>query len=140
MGVPSKYWLVVEDDDNDFLLFERACRHAIKTGPPLERFVDGLLAKAYLSGSSPRPCLIVSDIKMPGMDGFELLEWVKDQQTLQWIPFVMISNSSSAADVARAKELGADDYQVKPADSHQLAAVVEALMIRYGCNEPPLGP
>jgi CheY-like chemotaxis protein len=125
--VHSSYWLVVEDDDNDFLLFERACLRVTSSRVALRRSDSGLAAKAYLSGGNPLPSLIVSDIKMPGMDGFELLEWVKGQPKFGCIPFVMVSNSNSASDVLKARMLGADDFQVKPSDSRSLTAVVEGL-------------
>jgi hypothetical protein len=58
------FWLVVEDDDNDFLLFRRACSSGLNPPPTLHRETDGI-AKGFVISHSERPKLVISDWKMP---------------------------------------------------------------------------
>jgi CheY-like chemotaxis protein len=128
-------WLVVEDDDDDFFLFCRACARALDREPCIHRENDGVAAQAFLSGHPQRPALIVSDLKMPRMNGLELLAWIRDQDHLRRIPFVMLSSSNSEKDVTAAEGLGAADYQVKPSHLGEFVGLVK------GLDElQPLGP
>ncbi len=113
---PQDSWLLVEDDDNDFLFFRRACGSAFSKPPLLHRECDGFAAKTFLSANAELPGLIVSDLMMPRMDGLQLLQWVRGQPRFEPVPFVLLSSSDFERD--RAESLGADDYFVKPA-SHQ---------------------
>jgi CheY-like chemotaxis protein len=120
-------WLVVEDDDNDFLLFRRACARALEREPSIHRAGDGAAAKEFLAESRRPPCLIISDLKMPRMTGLELLAWVQQRDDLKRIPFVMLTSSHVEKDVAIAGQLGAADYQVKPSDFHKLVRLIKEL-------------
>jgi CheY-like chemotaxis protein len=128
----SNLWLVVEDQENDFLLLQRACRR-IAPQPTLVRVEDGLKAQQYLMAwgdSTPdrpflRPALILSDINMPQIDGFELLGWLRKQQWLSTIPFVFVTSSGLQADRDRARELRADGYLVKPSGSSALIELLQ---------------
>lgn len=79
-------------------------------------------------GSTGLPRIIVSDLMMPNMDGFELLEIVKDDPVLQAIPFVLLSARSDASDLHQAFTLGASDYLVKPFEVDQLMDVIRHLL------------
>ena len=107
----SDYWLVVEDDENDFVLFRRACSRAFGTPPALHREADGKAAQEYLAQSPEKPALIVSDVKMPRMTGLELRRWVRKQEAFSEVRFVVLSNSDAAQDVDQAREWGADKYE-----------------------------
>ena len=108
----EQYWLVVEDDENEFLLFSRACQRLAPSPPRLHWVKDGIKAQSHLSGNAPQPALIVSDLKMPGMDGLKLLGWAKTQPVLRGVPFMMLSNSNASRDREKARALGVDEYQV----------------------------
>lgn len=132
-SVNEDWWLVVEDHEDEFILMRRACARALAPSPRLEWQSDGIAAVEYLKQRTDPPRLIVSDLKMPRMDGFELLAWAARQPFLRATPFVMLSNSGQGDDQRRALELGADGYWVKPtrvADFHEifqeLAAVAQA--------------
>ncbi len=72
-------WLIVEDDDNDFFLLQRACNRGLSPQPVIHRESDGLDAKQFLSDRRDAPKLIVSDLKMPRMDGLDFLKWVRQR-------------------------------------------------------------
>ena len=106
--------LLVEDDINDIFLVKRAFKMAHLENP-LQVVTDGEEAMHYLSGHGkyedrhvyPVPKLIVMDIKMPRMSGFDVLEWIKHDGRLRRIPVVIVSSSDRPEDIDRAYELGA---------------------------------
>jgi DNA-binding response OmpR family regulator len=117
---PKTTFLLVEDDPNDRELVEREFAH--------DHFVfhsvrDGAEAVEYLEGVGkfadrkefPLPSVILLDLKMPRMNGFDFLEWMKHApDNLCATPVVVMSSSDSAEDVSRAYRLGANAYMVKP--------------------------
>jgi len=122
--------LWVEDDADDVLLIGRAIRKAGLDQPAVAR--DGRTAVAYLSGigefadrdAHPFPSLILLDLKLPRMSGFELLQWIREHPEIRRIPVVMFTSSKQQADVDRAYDLGANGYLLKSVDHEDL---VEAL-------------
>ncbi len=130
----SILWLVAEDNDDDFILLQRACSR-IAPAPKLHRAKNGIEAQCYLAGMGafakrslyPLPALILSDLKMPRMDGFELLAWVKSQVVLGRIPFVFLTCSMLERDRDRANELGANGYLVKPTNSVAFGCILQAV-------------
>jgi CheY-like chemotaxis protein len=85
---------------------------------------DGEQCVAYLSGTGkfanrdefPLPDLLLLDLKMPGMDGFDVLLWLRQQPTLSALRVIVITSSESLRDVNRAYQLGANSFLVKPGD------------------------
>jgi len=126
--------LIVEDNHNDYFLMELACQRA-GIDVPLVRAADGVEARAYLSGQGefadrvcyPLPGLVVSDLKMPRMNGLELLAWVRHQPGLKRLPFVFLSASGHRSDINRAYDLYASCYLVKPARLDDLTEMLKAL-------------
>jgi CheY-like chemotaxis protein len=126
--------LLVEDDPEDarFALraFSKVC-----TSPRIQHVVDGMKAQAYLEGRAefadrlkhPLPSLILLDVKLPQLNGFELLEWMRSRPEFEFLPVIMLSSSQVPEDVARAKTLGALEYHVKPVGLAQLERTVEAI-------------
>jgi CheY-like chemotaxis protein len=135
-ALAKDFWLVVEDDDNDYLLFYRACARALKGQPRIHRENDGAAAKAYLTETGEAPCLIVSDLNMPQMNGLELLDWVRHQDAFSKVPFVILSSSSADRDVQSAHALGADHYQVKPLDPGLFLRLLKQLNTLSPLPEP----
>jgi len=139
--------LLVEDDINDIFLVKRAFKMA-RLENPLQVVTDGEEATHYLSGDGkyanretyPLPKLIVMDIKMPRMNGFDVLEWIKHDGALRRIPVVIVSSSDHSADIDRAYELGANAYMVKPVDFHAVERLFESITHYWGleCAKPGL--
>jgi len=130
--------LLADDDPDDVFFMERAFRHSAL---PDRLFVvaNGLEALAYLRGSAPYgdrqsyplPGLLVLDLKMPLMDGFQVLEWLKGRSEFNHLPIVVLSGSDLPADMHKAKALGADDYRVKTANITHLTTMVHELHARW---------
>lgn len=123
--------LAADDDENDLLLFRRRLLAAgIKN--PIVTFSDGgglldfLRASCLVSATvqALHPCLLFLDLKMPKIDGFDVLGWIRRQTALKTMMIVMLSGSDEPADRQRAAELGADRYLVKFPPSEVLTEVV----------------
>src|SRR5262249_26771779 len=121
------FWLLVEDDDNDALLFSRACRRAFPQPPAIHRETNGASAKEFLQNTQLKPRLIISDIKMPRVTGLELLDWLRQKPEFQDVRFVLLSHSDAEKDLTRARALGADAYLFKPADDKSVSRLVSSV-------------
>ena len=123
--------LHVEDDENDAILFRKACERA---GLPAQTFrVDAAdHARSYLLGEGiyadrilyPLPHIIVLDLKMPRMDGFEFLKWLRHEEKFAAIPVLVFTASISLEDKSRALAEGASSFFVKPASFEALVKLV----------------
>lgn len=78
-----------------------------------------------------KPDLILSDVRMPFMNGFDLFEKVKQNPKLQGIPYVFMSSIDDFDARKTAREIGADDYVEKPFDSDQMKSIVLNLLLRF---------
>jgi CheY-like chemotaxis protein len=130
--------ILIADDNRDDIFFLR--RAFAKAG--LEQVNDvqnGQGVIDYLSGARtyadrerfPLPDLLVLDIKMPGKDGFDVLEWLGQRPALKEMPVVILTSSYEERDVQRARELGAQDYFVKSAKCHDLEKVADTIARRW---------
>jgi CheY-like chemotaxis protein len=124
--------LLAEDDPNDVLLIQRAFEKAgLKN--KLKVVPDGEQAINYLSGKGiytnrdlyPMPFMLLLDLKMPGTDGFEVLQWVRQEPQLKRLLIVVLTSSHLQADVDRAYELGANSYLVKPVAFEEMVHLVQ---------------
>jgi CheY-like chemotaxis protein len=104
--------LLVEDDENDVFLMRVACTAAHLENP---MFVaqDGQHATEFLRRIQ-KPALLITDIKMPRVDGFELLIWLQTQPQFHDLPKLVISSSVLEEDLAKSLLLGATAYFTKP--------------------------
>src|SRR5690242_2780512 len=116
--------ILLVDDDEDALLFLRFALKHLKAPHALRHTTNGFQAMEYLKGDGafadrlkhPIPDLILLDLKMPLMDGFELLAWLRNQPELDHLPAVVLTGSSYPADLERAYRLGANSVVLKPVD------------------------
>ena len=124
--------LHVEDDDNDALFFTMACQRA-GSAVELRRVINGERAKAYLQGNDefvdrlkyPIPEVIILDLKMPLVDGFEFLKWIRHHESLSGLRVLVFTASLSGQDKTRALNEGANSYFVKPTSFEELTRLVE---------------
>jgi CheY-like chemotaxis protein len=112
--------LIAEDSESDQLLIELGFQKA--KFPFSIRFVpDGVCATEYLEGSGryrdraefPIPIVLLTDLKMPRMDGFELLAWVREREKWRTLPVIIVTGSNQSEDLRQALDLGANSYVVK---------------------------
>ena len=127
--------LLVEDDHNDVLLIKRAFQK-VKIANPIIVLNDGEQAISYLAGREPYierplPVLILLDLKLPRKSGHEVLEWLRQQQTLKRLPVVVLTASSESSDINRAYDLGANSYLVKPVRFDALVEMVKTLNLYW---------
>lgn len=114
--------LVIEDDEADYHFIEMALKET-RFATRVRWVPDGESAIGYLGGSgaharrldSPLPDVIVLDLKMPRLGGFELLEWIRAHREHRHTPVLVLSSSGLPEDVERAYQLGANSFFVKPA-------------------------
>jgi putative two-component system response regulator len=117
--------LIVEDDPAMLVALRDILEGA---GYSVQTAVNGADALDQLSRS--RPALILSDIAMPIMDGFELLESVRKRPSSATIPFIFLTARGTREDIFTGKSLGVDDYITKPVTSKELLSAVQARLQR----------
>jgi CheY-like chemotaxis protein len=130
--------LAAEDEASDAYILQLAFEEA-KVANPLIIVGDGEEAVNYLSGigcyadraAHPLPGLITLDLKMPRMNGFDVLTWLRARPEFNHIPAVVISSSSEDADIQAARRLGARDYFVKPHRLGEFINIVQALREKW---------
>jgi len=141
--------LLVEDSDDDVFFMTRAFT-AAGLLTPLARVDNGQKAIDYLSGKPPYddhtrfplPSLILLDLKMPFLSGFEVLRWIRNQSGCARVPVIVFTTSNQERDVETAYELGANAYVVKP-DHIDECSDLAALIKRFWLDAnvpPPLKP
>ena len=115
--------LLAEDREDDILLIRRAFKEA-NIRNPLFIVRDGEETIQYLKGEGkfanraeyPLPDLLLLDLRMPGLDGFDVLQWVRQQSGLSALRILVLTSSEEIYDVNRAYQLGANSFLVKPYD------------------------
>ena len=130
----SRNVLLVEDDDNDVFFFRRAMKLA-GCCSPLQVVNDGRQAIDYLSGQGqfsrrdefPIPSLVLLDLKLPYLNGLEVLKWIREHATMRQLAVVMLTSSKEDVDIEQACTLGANAYVVKPASADALQELVASI-------------
>ena len=118
--------VAAEDDAGTLRLIEAALHlqgHQVVTAS------DG--ASAWASIRQHRPDLVVSDVNMPGLSGFELLRKLREHDTLNQTPFVLLTSLQERRDMRQCMTLGADDYLTKPVLPRELVEAVAAQLKRH---------
>jgi len=123
--------LLVEDDEAHAMLIMRALEDA-KVANKIYWVSDGEEALGYLfrsgkyagNGESPRPDLILLDLRLPKLDGHEVLKEIKESDNLKLIPVVVLTTSQSQVDIAKAYSNYVNSYLVKPIDFGEFSEIV----------------
>ncbi len=132
--------LLVEDNPADLDLTLRAFRrHHLAN--PVEVARDGEEAIAWLprwQAGHPRPLVVLLDLRLPRLDGLEVLARIRGEACSRTLPVVMLTTSREDTDMRRAYELGANSYIVKPVNFERFLSVAAQIQL-YWCvmNEPP---
>lgn len=136
--------LIADDDENDVFFVRRAIERVGLSNPFFVAH-DGQEAIDYLQGNPPYddraqyplPGLLLLDLKMPRVNGFDVLAWIARRPDLKDLYVVVLSSSCHEEDVRKAKELGADDFRTKPTDFQQLVEMIRDLQARW--LQQPIG-
>lgn len=137
--------LVAEDDPNDLeLLRHVACDHGVEVN--FQPAHDGEQVINYLRGEGefrdrakhPIPDIIVLDLKMPRVNGFEVLQWLRQEPGLARIPVVVLSGSGLETDIEEAYRLGANTYFTKPGQLAELRKTIGSLIDYWRRSERPI--
>jgi CheY-like chemotaxis protein len=143
----KKSLLLIEDDPNDVALFRRAAHKAGLT-VEIDNAEDGDAAVRYLETrveqstdeTAGLPWIVLLDLKMPRKSGLEVLQWLRGQPRLRFVPVIIFTSSRESSDIARAYELGANSYLVKPVSFDQLKEMVRDVNHYWlELNENPQG-
>lgn len=96
---------------------------------------------AYQGRAKGDPAVVLLDLKLPKVDGLELLEMVKSDSALRHVPIVMLTSSREEQDVVRSYDLGVNAFVVKPVDFGEFFQAIRDLGAFWAIlNEPPPGP
>lgn len=127
-------FLLIEDNENDVLLIRRAFHQAKMLNPLIvlrraEDAVEYFLGEGKYSNRAefPLPDLVLLDLKMPGMDGFEFLKWLRSQPGFGSVRVTVLTSSGLDRDITEARRLGANSYLVKPVDFEKFVEISRAL-------------
>lgn len=138
--------LMVEDDPNDVELTMTALEdHHLANEVVVTRDGEEALDYLYRRGkfttrSSDHPAVILLDLKLPKIDGLEVLRQVKSDETLKVIPVVVLTSSREERDLVSSYKLGVNAYVVKPVDFHEFVNAIKELGVFWAIlNVTPPG-
>ena len=123
--------LIVDDEAS---IRERLHFNLARAGSEVLEAADG--QAALQQASDEQPDLILLDIMLPGMDGFEVCRALKSDAQLSRIPVIMLTARDEEIDKVLGLELGADDYAVKPFSTRELIARIKAVLRRSAPSQP----
>lgn len=129
-------FLMIDDDDDHIKLVARSLAKE-RIGNSFVWFTDGVQALQYLRregehANAPRPDVILLDLKLPKMDGHEVLAAIKADKNLAGIPVVVLTTSNAEIDRCKAYNLHANSYLVKPVDMKSFQQMVRDLSLYWG--------
>lgn len=147
LGGPAQAWgvprmhegrptiLLVEDDPDHQILIALALNDP-HLGVQVRSTASGEMALLYLLGMPPfddanqypRPVLVILDLNLPGMSGFDVLRAIRESRELRFLPVLVLAVSGEDLHRRRALELGATAFQTKPADFSSLFPIVRELL------------
>lgn len=143
---PIRTILLAEDSFADAEMAIDALREA-RLANPIVHVEDGVEALDYLyrrgafaNREEGLPAVLLLDIKMPRLDGLEVLKQIRNDEQLKRLPVVILSSSREESDLVRSWDLGVNAYVVKPVDVEQFFAAVKTLGKFWAViNETPVG-
>jgi CheY-like chemotaxis protein len=138
--------LMVEDDPKDVeltltALEEYNLANEVVVTRDGEEALDYLFCRGNFKGrTSENPAVLLLDLKLPKVDGLEVLQHIKSDEKLRLIPVVVLTSSREERDMVASYKLGVNAYVVKPVDFHEFVNAIKELGIFWAViNEPPPG-
>jgi CheY-like chemotaxis protein len=138
--------LLVEDNPNDLeltlvALDKSQLANEVIIARDGQEAIDYLLSEGNWAGRVPgNPAVILLDLKLPKLDGLEVLEMIRASAPLKSVPVVMLTSSREEQDLVRSYELGVNAYVVKPVEFSEFVEAIADLGVFWAVlNEPPPG-
>lgn len=138
--------LLVEDDPNDTELTMTALEeyhlsNEVVVAPDGAEALDYLYQRGKFQGrSNGNPAVMLLDLKLPKIDGLEVLKQIKSDDNLRMIPVVVLTSSREERDMVASYKLGVNAYVVKPVDFHEFVNAIKELGVFWAIiNEAPPG-
>jgi DNA-binding response OmpR family regulator len=137
--------VLVEDDPKTWNLLLRPLGNTIANEVIVARDGEEALEYLYSRGkfktrSNGNPAVVLLDLKLPKVDGLEVLKQVKSEEKLRMIPIVVLTSSKEEKDMVASYKLGVSAYVVKPVDFHEFVNAIKELGVFWAViNEPPPG-
>jgi CheY-like chemotaxis protein len=138
--------LLVEDDPKDVeltltALDEYNLANEVVVASDGEQALDYLYYRGKFMRRAPEnPAVLLLDLKLPKVDGLEVLKQIKADENLRMIPVVVLTSSREERDMVTSYQLGVNAYVVKPVDFHEFVNAIKELGIFWAViNEPPPG-
>jgi CheY-like chemotaxis protein len=138
--------LLVEDDPKDVELTMMAleeynlANEVVVVGDGAEALDYLYSREKYADRTSENPAVLLLDLKLPKVDGLEVLQQIKSDQKLRMIPVVVLTSSREERDMVASYKLGVNAYVVKPVDFHEFVNAIKELGVFWAViNEPPPG-
>lgn len=121
---PEERILVVDDSQTQAMMLHQLLT---RTGYAADMAFSGPAACDYLARQ--RPAMVISDIVMPGMDGYALCRRIKDDPATKTVPVILLTTLSDVEDIVRGLDCGADNFIVKPYDEEALLAQIQYVLV-----------
>ena len=141
-----KHILLVEDNPNDVeLTLEGLSEYNLANDVQVVRDGEEALDYIYYRGKfagriSNNPVVVLLDLKLPKIDGIEVLRQIKSDEKLRLVPVVILTSSNEESDKVKSYKLGVNAYVVKPINFHEFTDAIRELGIFWAIiNEPPPG-
>ncbi len=136
---PPRYVLLVEDNPDDEALILRSLKKSgVINEVAIER--DGAAAVDFLLGpeSRPLPAVVLLDLKLPKLDGLEVLRRLRDDERTRRLPVVILTSSREEQDIVNGYEVGCNSYVRKPVEFEEFVRAIGSLGLYWALlNEPP---
>ena len=142
-----KHILLVEDNpDDEFLIVRELKKHSVGNEISVARDGEEALEYLFATGryadrdANNLPTVVLLDLKLPKVDGLEVLQTIRKDERTATLPVVMLTSSDEETDVIESYNLGANSYVRKPVDFDQFREAVRKLHLYWVLlNEPPTG-
>ncbi|NES19678.1 MAG: response regulator [Symploca sp. SIO3E6] len=128
---------LVEDNPDDEILSKRALKRSKVTNPILVAR-NGEEALATIFDAKPLPCVVLLDLKLPKIDGLEVLQRIRTSELTHLLPVIILTSSSQDCDMIESYGLGANSYVRKPIDFDQFIKAVSQLALYWALINEPL--
>jgi CheY-like chemotaxis protein len=138
----SKFPILLVEDNFDDIFFVKRAFTAAHLEHPLFTVENGQQAIDYMRGvgqfaEHPLPRLVIADLKLPAVNGFDLIRWMRNDAKAKLIPIIVLSSSNLPADINLAYALGANAYMVKPPDPHAFERLFRTIAEFWDLGETP---